>query len=67
MIVTPHIVAPIAPGQVIASPLNSHLPSNDLDFFLLGQTEVPKKYTQYVTSGGGLAGPYGHIVPLSNK
>ncbi len=67
VIVTPHIVAPIAPGQVIASPLNSHLPSNDIDFFLMGQTEVPKKYTHYLTSGGGLAGPYGHIVPLTNK
>lgn len=67
VIVTPHIVAPIAPGQQIASPLDSHLPSNDVDFFLLGQTEVPKKYTQYLTSGGGLAGPYGHIIPLTNK
>ncbi len=64
VIVTPHLVAPIVPGQRIASPLDSHLPSNDVDFFLLGQTEVPKKYTEYVTSGGGLAGPYGHIVPL---
>jgi pilus assembly protein CpaC len=67
VIVTPHIVAPIAPGQRTASPLDSRLPSNDADFFLLGQTEVPKKYTDYVTSGGGLAGPYGHIVPLSDK
>ena len=66
VIVTPQIVAPIVPGQRVASPLDSRLPSNDVDFFLLGQTEVPKKYTEYVTSGGGLAGPYGHIVPLGN-
>lgn len=66
VIVTPNLVAPIVPGQRIASPLDSHLPSNDVDFFILGQTEVSKKYTEYVTSGGGLAGPYGHIVPLGN-
>ncbi len=64
VIVTPHLVAPIVPGQRVASPLDHHLPSNDVDFFLLGLTEVPKKYSEYVTSGGGLAGPYGHIVPL---
>ena len=66
VIVTPHLVAPIVPGQRVASPLDHHLPSNDMDFFLLGQTEVSKKYTEYVTSGGGLAGPYGHIVPLGD-
>jgi pilus assembly protein CpaC len=66
VIVTPHIVAPIVPGQRVASPLDHRLPSNDMDFFLLGQTDVPKKYTEYVTSGGGLAGPYGHIVPLGH-
>ena len=66
VIVTPHLVAPIVPGQRVASPLDHHLPSNDMDFLLLGQTEVSKKYTEYVTSGGGLAGPYGHIVPLGD-
>jgi pilus assembly protein CpaC len=68
VIVTPHIVAPIAPGQRIASPLDSRLPGNDVDYFLLGQSEVPKKYNAYVTTGGGVVvGPFGHIVPLDNK
>ncbi len=67
VIVTPHLVAPIVPGQRVASPLDHHLPSNDVDFFILGQTEVPKQYTEYVTSGGGVVGPYGHIIPLSNR
>ncbi len=67
VIVTAHVVAPIAPGHNVASPLDSRLPSNDADFFLLGETDVPKKYTDYVTSGGGLTGPYGHIVPLDAK
>lgn len=67
VIVTPHLVAPAAPGQRLATPLDTRLPSNDTDFFLLGQTEVPKKYTEYVTSGGGVAGPYGHMMPLDGK
>ena len=37
VIVTPHLVAPIVPGQRVASPLDHHLPSNDMDFFLLGK------------------------------
>jgi pilus assembly protein CpaC len=67
VIVTPHIIAPIRPGQRVASPLESRLPSNDVDFFLQGQSEVPKKYNAVGAPGGVLAGPYGHIVPLDNK
>ncbi len=67
VIVTPHIVAPIVPGQRIASPLDSRLPSNDVDFFLLGKTEVSKTYTEFVTSGAGITGPYGHIIPPATR
>jgi pilus assembly protein CpaC len=62
VIVTPHLVAPGAPGQPIATPLDQQLPSNDVDFFLLNRVEVKKKYTDYVTSGGEIHGPYGHII-----
>ena len=62
VIVTPHLVVPAAPGQQLASPLDSRLPSNDVDFFLNGQPEVRKRYNDFVTSGGDLVGPYGHIV-----
>jgi len=62
VIVTPHLVAPAAPGQRLASPLDSRLPSNDVDFFLNGQPEVRKRYTDFVTSGAELVGPYGHII-----
>ena len=62
VIVTPHLVLPAAPGQRLASPLESRLPSNDVDFFLNGQPEVRKRYNDFVTSGGDLVGPYGHIV-----
>jgi pilus assembly protein CpaC len=62
IIVTPRLVAPAAPGQTLASPLDSRLPANDVDFFLNGQMEVKKRYHDYVNSGGDLKGPYGHII-----
>jgi pilus assembly protein CpaC len=66
VIVTPHLVAPAVPGQQLASPLDKHLPSNDPDFFLFGEMELKKKYNEYVTGGGYLQGPYGHIIGGSN-
>ncbi|MGY4320581.1 type II and III secretion system protein family protein [Bradyrhizobium sp. JR3.5] len=62
VIVTPRLVAPAVPGQTLASPLDSRLPANDVDFFLNGQMEVKKRYTDYVNSGGDIKGPYGHII-----
>lgn len=62
IIVTPRLVAPAAPGQKLASPLDSRLPANDVDFFLNGQMEVRKRYDDYVNSGGEVKGPYGHII-----
>jgi pilus assembly protein CpaC len=62
IIVTPHLVAPAVPGQRLASPLDSRLPANDVDFFLNGQMEVRKRYNDYVNSGGEVKGPYGHII-----
>jgi len=62
IIVTPHLVAPAVPGQQLASPLDSRLPANDVDFFLNGQMDVKKRYNDYVNSGGDLKGPYGHII-----
>jgi pilus assembly protein CpaC len=62
IIVTPRLVAPAAPGQQLASPLDSRLPANDVDFFLNGQVDVRKRYDDYVNSGGDVKGPYGHII-----
>jgi pilus assembly protein CpaC len=62
IIVTPHLASPAVPGQRLASPLDSRLPGNDIDFFLNGQPEVRKRYTDFVTSGADLVGPYGHII-----
>jgi len=62
IIVTPRLVAPAAPGQQLASPFDSRLPPNDVDFFLNGQMEVRKRYNDYVNSGGEVKGPYGHMI-----
>jgi pilus assembly protein CpaC len=62
VIVTPHLVAPAVPGQRLASPLDNYLPSNDVDFFLMGDMEQKKKFRDYITSGGDIQGPYGHMI-----
>ncbi|HEX5470895.1 MAG TPA: type II and III secretion system protein family protein [Lacipirellulaceae bacterium] len=64
IIVTPHLVRPGTPVDRLATPLDQRLPSNDIDFFVNGQMEVPKKYSDYVTSGGDVQGPYGYIIPI---
>src|SRR5262245_16945316 len=65
VIVTPHLVAPAVPGQRLASPLDNYLPSNDVDFFLMGDMEQKKKFRNYITSGGDIQGPYGHMIRSS--
>jgi pilus assembly protein CpaC len=62
IIVTPHLVQPAGPGQRLATPLDQRLPSNDADFFLMVQSEVRKSYSDFVTSGGEVQGPYGHMI-----
>lgn len=62
VIVTPHLVAPAAPGQQLATPFDQRLPANDRDFFLNGRMDLRKKYTDYVVAGGESKGPYGHII-----
>jgi pilus assembly protein CpaC len=64
IIVTPHLVRPASPTDHLATPFDQRLSSNDVDFFLNGQLEVPKQYSDYVTSGGNVQGPYGAIIPV---
>lgn len=64
IIVTPHLVRPAAPVNHLATPFDHTMSSNDVDFFVNGQLEVPKQYSDYVTSGGGVQGPYGAIIPV---
>ena len=62
VIVTVHLVRPVPPSKHIVTPFDTTLPANDVDLFLMGQTERKKKYTEFITSGGGLQGPYGHVL-----
>ena len=40
IIVTPHLVRPTRPGDLVRSPADDMVPPNDPDFFLLGKTEL---------------------------
>ncbi len=62
IIVTPSFVQPAAPGARLATPFDTTVPTNDVDFFLMGQTEQHKKYNDYVASGGDIKGPYGYML-----
>jgi pilus assembly protein CpaC len=42
IIVTPHLVQPITPGQKLRTPLDTTRPGNDFEQFVLGRSEVPK-------------------------
>jgi pilus assembly protein CpaC len=66
VIVTPRLVQPSTPGQVVASPLDQTMPANDLEFFALGQMEVTPKIMKNIQSGAGIVGPYGYIIDLGS-
>jgi pilus assembly protein CpaC len=62
IIVTPHIVRPTRPGDVVKTPLDNSLPPNDGDVFLLGRTEVPRPATRLAA---GSVRPFsGHILDI---
>jgi len=65
IIVTPHLVVPAVPGARLATPFDNTVPSNDVDFFLLGQMERRKQATDYVSHGGKVQGPYGDMIGVA--
>jgi pilus assembly protein CpaC len=67
IIVTPVLVQPAPPGARLATPFDNTVPSNDIDFFLLGQMEQRKKYTDYVATGGDIQGPYGYMLGVMQE
>ena len=62
VVVTPHLVKPMAPGSRVATPFDDRMPGNDIDVFALGLMERKKSYAEYVTKGGDVQGPYGDII-----
>ncbi len=67
VIVTPRLVQPSVPGQVLASPLDATSPANDVEFFALGQMEVTRRMIDGFRSGAGVAGPFGFIIDLGSE
>ena len=63
IIVTPRLVRPARPGDVIKTPLDSAVPVNDVDLFLMGKTELPPAKARLVS--GVLPREFtGHVLDL---
>ena len=63
IIVTPHLVRPMAPTDPVHTPFDNTLPPNDVDLFLMGKTEVSPALARLAL--GALSRPYvGHILDL---
>lgn len=67
VIVTPHIVRPVRPGEQLATPFDKTRPANDPEFFVLGQLEVNKDMIRKYETGDGVTGPYGHMLDFKSK
>lgn len=63
IIVTPRLVRPARPGDVLKTPLDNTVPGNDLDFFLHGQAEITR--TELRRRLYGPAPLDGHMLDLS--
>jgi pilus assembly protein CpaC len=61
IIVTPRLVRPISPGIPVKTPLDNTLPANDVDFFLMGKSEITPADARMAV--GQAQQPYlGHIL-----
>ena len=66
IMVTPHLVQPLRPSDPVHTPLDSSLPGNDVDFFLMGNAEVSPALARLAL--GAINRPYvGHILDLPKK
>jgi pilus assembly protein CpaC len=64
IIVTPRLVRPARPGDVVKTPLDSSLPVNDTDLFLMGKTEITPAMAQLI-AGVPPRENTGHMLDLS--
>jgi pilus assembly protein CpaC len=71
VIVTPHLVRPTKPGDLLSTPLDTTLPANDFDLFAVGKLELNKppspsaaglKQKWALPNGEVIQGLYGHIL-----
>ena len=64
IIITPHLVRPMRPGDVARTPVDNTLPANDADFFLLGRAEVTRDQARALR--GEPRPMTGHILDLAS-
>ena len=65
IIVTPRIVRPARPGDVLHTPLDTSKPANDAEFFLLGQSEITVPMDRRLKGrSDGSPPPIGHILDV---
>jgi pilus assembly protein CpaC len=62
IIVTPRLVRPMRPGDVVKTPLDKTLPANDVDFFLMGKAEIRREAVRLAT--GATHPMIGHVLDL---
>jgi pilus assembly protein CpaC len=65
IIVTPRLIRPMHPGDVIRTPLDNSLPVNDIDLFVMGQVEMPRPMAR-VIEGAKVREFAGHVLDLPN-
>jgi pilus assembly protein CpaC len=64
IIVTPRIVRPTRPGDVVRTPFDNTLPANDADFFLAGKAELTRAEARDADGIANIAPLSGHIIDL---
>ncbi|MGB9367007.1 MAG: type II and III secretion system protein family protein [Xanthobacteraceae bacterium] len=66
IIVTPRLVRPARPGDVLRTPLDTSKPANDPEFFLLGQAEITVPMERRIKGrSDGRPAPIGHILDVA--
>ncbi len=64
IIITPRLVRPARPGDVMKTPLDNTVAANDGDFFLLGKAELTPNMVRRDIRRGGEPPMSGHILDL---
>ncbi len=66
IIVTPRLVRPARPGDVLRTPFDASKPANDPEFFLLGQSEITVPMDRRIRGrSDGRPAPIGHILDVA--
>ncbi len=64
IIVTPHLVKPMAPGMEASTPLDSTAPANDADLFANGEMEISRAHLRKLAEMRTDVIKSGHIIEL---